>query len=269
MSFPIEHLSYSSLSLLCSNPWLFRKKYILGLFDMRTSPSAMIGSAAHRYAETRLKNGSIDEAYSQALSVIDSYNPNEIEWGSFTREKIEGELKTSTASWEMYKPQLDGYKVINTEVSHIASPKIEGVSFPLPLKAVTDLVLESPQGDIHIVDWKFTRSFTNAQIPQPNKIVQSIFNYYTIADLYKAPVYFDFVELKRSASKTGNQSNVIRIDYHLYGEYFLYFIELYSRVLTQLMSPDFQYLPNFMGMDAKQTWDDFVLSIEQGDPITV
>ena len=70
------------------------------------------------------------------------------------------------------------YKVLGVEVK--ATVEVEGL--PLPIKAVSDLVVQSkvdPRG-VDIVDHKFVAAFSPLKADKSLFVFQAIFNYYTV-----------------------------------------------------------------------------------------
>ena len=62
INLPIDHISYSALKLYCSNQQQFFKNYILGLWDQKTSVTALVGKGFHKTMEVYYKTGDIDTA---------------------------------------------------------------------------------------------------------------------------------------------------------------------------------------------------------------
>jgi hypothetical protein len=95
------------------------------------------------------------------------------------------------------------YKVVGVEVKSV----VEVRGLPLPLKAVSDLVVESkvdPRG-LDIVDYKFVDSFTAYKGQRSLFIIQAIFNYYTVREKYGKPVRrFIVHECKKTRNMDGS-----------------------------------------------------------------
>ena len=88
------------------------------------------------------------------------------------------------------------HRVLGVEVKGMV--KIPGL--PLPIKAISDLVVSSKieQGAVDIVDHKFVTSFSKRGSVKSLFIIQAIFNYYTVRELFGKPVRrFIVYECKR------------------------------------------------------------------------
>ena len=57
MNYPIAHWSYSSLSLFLRNRFMFKKRYILKIYNDKTGPAAVVGKAGHAALEYYYKTG--------------------------------------------------------------------------------------------------------------------------------------------------------------------------------------------------------------------
>lgn len=259
---PIEHLSYSALRSFCANPWLFKKQYILNIFDYKTTPTALVGKAFHKFAELYFVGTNKPEALRKAFEVIDNAKDSDMDWGKTgSREKCNQELSRVVDMFLTEFPLPE--QVLATEYKKTVTPEIDGQAFPLPLKAVTDMV--SRNGDeIHLWDWKVVTSHTDPGTEAPNYIMQAVFNYYTVScSLGETPVDMTYVEIKKSANKDGsNQINYYQIKFADHPEYFKYFGKIYAGFLTQISNPDFQFLPNFSDQfGGDEAWGDFTAEI--------
>jgi hypothetical protein len=95
------------------------------------------------------------------------------------------------------------HKVLGAEVRGTVA--VEGL--PLPLKAISDLVVESKAvpGAVDIVDHKFVASFSSGGATKALFVIQAIFNYYTVRELFGRPVArFIVYECKKSLNKDGS-----------------------------------------------------------------
>jgi predicted dinucleotide-binding enzyme len=92
--------------------------------------------------------------------------------------------------------------IIGVEVA--GKTHVQGL--PLPIKAISDLVVESriEPGALDIVDHKFVDSFSAYGKDKTLFVIQAIFNYYTVQALYQKPVRrFIFIECKKRKNKNG------------------------------------------------------------------
>lgn len=258
---PIEHLSYSSLRQFCSNPWLFKKNYILGDWEYKQSPTALVGKAFHKYPELLLTGMSREEAIRKAHEAINEVNDKDIDWGKMgSREKCNKELAQVIDFFESEAP--DTGQVLSTEYKKTVSPIYEFQKLPLPVKAISDLVAER-NGEIIIWDWKVVTTFSDKEAEQPDYIMQSIFNYFTVAETMRPPKAMVFFEIKKTKNSDGTpQTQSYEIIYEEHPEYFRYFLKMYNGVINQLSNPGFQFLPNFSDQfGADESWKDFTSEI--------
>ena len=118
------------------------------------------------------------------------------------------------------------YKVLGVEVKAMA--EVEGL--PLPIKAVSDLVVESkvdPRG-VDIVDHKFVAAFSPLKADKSLFVFQAIFNYYTVKKIFSKPVRRFIVhecKISRNADGTSQMRRYI-IDFRTFRREFIIFNRL-------------------------------------------
>lgn len=259
---PVDHLSYSSMKMFCSNPWLFKKNYLLNIWDKKTSPSMLLGKAFHKYAEVLYGQNDQELASKKAYELLNSMPDSEIDWlKTGSREKTLKELAQVIDIFMSYRSPSYGI-VKATEFRKTVTPFIDGKPFPLAIKAVSDMVTER-DGGIHIIDWKVVSSHTDIAEEQPDYIMQAIFNYFTVKEFFGEPKTMTYVEVKKSLNKDGSpQIQNYEINYDKHPEYFKYFGRMYAGVVEQLQNPSFIFLPNFSDiMTKKEAWQDFTSEI--------
>lgn len=257
MQLPIDHLSYSAMRTYCANPWQFKKTYLLGLWDNKTSCVGVTGKIFHKFAELLYKGESIDEAQSKAIAILDKIPDDTIEFGKTgSRESIVKDFTKAVQFFLQERPEVG--KVLGAEVKVTTGFEIGGMEAPLPLKAISDLVADN--NGIWIWDWKVVTSFTDKEEEQPDYIMQAIFNYYTVKSKFgKAPIGMRYFEIKKSQNKNGEpQCQTYEIVYENHPEYFTYFGKMYAGMIRSLANPDLVFLPNFSDMyKGKESWNDF------------
>ena len=135
------------------------------------------------------------------------------------------------------------YKVLGIEVK--ASAVVKGL--PLPIKAVSDLVVESrgKRGALDIVDHKFVDSFSPGGAQKTLFVLQGIFNFYTVSEMYGKPVRrFILHECKkRKNADGGSQVRRYVIDFAEQREAFAVFHRLIKDA-TDEISRRKVFLPN-------------------------
>lgn len=263
-SLPIEHLSYSAMRTYLTNPWLFRKRYILGLYDFKASPAMYEGKAGHKYVELRLKGQSVQAALSHAMKMLESVSDDQIDWGKTgSREKSQKKIASICEFVESEMPDLG--EILKVEYSAVVKPSKDGQEFPLPIKAVTDVVSKDDTG-IALHDWKFTASYTDPDSEDPEKIMQAVFNYFTVCETIGEPHSMTFWEIKTTKNRDGSpQVRPYTINFQQ-DEYFRAFGRIYSGIVRQLSKDDHIFLPNLSDrLTSQESWEDFVSEVMEFD----
>lgn len=247
--YPIEHWSYSSLMSFLRNPLAWHKRYVEGVRDMPSGPAAVIGRAGHKALEYRYKGADKEEAIALGLQYLRSIPDFELDFGKAGKsERAKGAKRTAMEADYLqaigfYLARQPRYEVLGVEVSAMA--RVPGV--PLPIKAVSDLVVESKafSGALDIIDHKFVDSFSPLGVDKPLFILQAIFNYYTVSSEYGAPVArFILQECKKRKNRDGGSQmrrHVIRFDE--VGEDFALFRRLLKDASAEIGRKR-AYLPN-------------------------
>ncbi len=189
---PIAHWSHSSLMAFLRNPLAWYKRYVEKVYDTPSGPAAWIGKAGHKALEHYYsgidKVGSIDLGLEYLRNAADF----EINFGKSGKTKTARKEKRKKMEKEylqaihFYLEKPPKYNVLGVEV--IGKAKVPGL--PLPLKAVSDLVVESRgnKGALDVIDHKFVDFFNTSGANKALFVVQALFNYYTVQELYGKPV---------------------------------------------------------------------------------
>lgn len=250
MNYPIDNWSYSSLTLFLRNRLSFKKKYILKIYDDLSSPSAVVGQAAHKAIETYLDVHDEDIAHEAGLKHLEQISDTSIDFGKTgSREKILRDYNEAMNNWFSEKPKF--HKVLDIEKKITTFIKDQnGIEFGIPAKTITDLIHENEKGELELWDHKFVSSYTDGDKDDPAKIIQAIFNYKTVLAEYKrTPKRMIFPECKISKNKDGSpQIQYYVIEYDQQPQYFTLFDQLYNDCTKEISRPDMMYLPNFQDM---------------------
>ena len=263
-SLPIEHLSFSSLRCFLANPWQFRKEWILGIRDRKSSPSMLVGKAMHLYAERYYSGKDPTEARREALQTATDFatTSNDIDWGKTgSLEKSIRDLNKSMDYFDLYCSGLTG--VLGTEVSNTVYFELNGVKAPLPLKAITDLVRKDEDGNLILIDWKTCTSFSEPTTDDPLLIMQAIFNYYTCSAKYgSSPTRMDYYQIKKTEPRDGScPVQIYTVDFSRQ-EYFKFFSRIYTGFIKLVSDDNYCYLPNLSDiLTAKDSWTDFTSEV--------
>ena len=263
----IDYWSYSSMSALLSNPLNFKKKYILKVYDDPMSPSGVVGTACHKVAEAYFGNGkSEQEAIQAGYDYIDSISHTEIDYGKTgSKEKILKDFEQATRFFFEELPQY--HEILGVEYSITTEiTTIDGNTLPLPAKAKIDLISKNKLGEIEVIDWKFTRGYTDANVTDFGKFLQAMFDYHIVlAKFGEAPARVIFREVKISKNKDNTpQIQDYVIDFKegtIYGD-FATFYKLYNDTTKYISSPTSIYLPNPNDyFNGQNSFDSFRLGI--------
>lgn len=205
---PIKYWSHSSLVSFLRNPLTWYKRYVRKIYDIPATPSSVIGRSAHLALQHFYSGTEKETSIALGLEGLRNVPDFEIDFG---KAKSRAAIKKRKAQMEReYLQAINSYllrpprhKVVAVEIAGIAT--VPGL--PLPVKAISDLVVESTveKGAIDIVDHKFVAAFSSSGANKPLFILQAIFNYYTVQELFKRPIRrFMVYECKKSMNKDGS-----------------------------------------------------------------
>jgi hypothetical protein len=168
-----------------------------------------VGGGGHKALEHYY--GGIDKlgAIDLGLEYIRSAGDLDINFGKTARSKRDKKARRQKMEAEyvqainFYLEKPPKYKVLGVEVRGMAN--VPGL--PLPLKAVSDLVVESKvkKGAIDVVDHKFVDSFSSERGNKTLFVMQALFNYYTAQAIFNRPVKrFIVHECRKKKNKDGS-----------------------------------------------------------------
>ena len=257
-SLPIKHWSHSSLVTFLRNPLAWYKRYVEEIYDTPSSPASLVGRAGHVALQHFYGGLGKEGAVELGLEYLRNVPDFEINFGKahsrrarkLKRQKIDREYMQAISFYLARPPR---YSVVGVEVKGVV--EVEGL--PLPLKAVSDLVVRSKadKNALDIVDHKFVDSFSALRTEKPLFVIQAIFNYYTVRELFKKPVKrFILHECKKKRNLDGgSQMRRYVIDFANCKEEFALFHRLIHDVTAEISRPRV-YLPNpsdmFEGKDS-------------------
>ena len=245
---PIKYWSHSSLMAFLRNPLAWYKRYVEKIYDTPRNPSSIVGSAAHLALQHFYGGIAKEGAIELGLEYIKKIPDFEINFGKakskaarkVRRAKMESEY-LQVINFYLAKPPK--HAVLGVEFSAMA--KVEGL--PLPIKAVSDLVVESrlEPGALDIVDHKFVENFSKDKAGKTLFIMQALFNYYVVRENFNKPVRrFIIYECKKSRNKDGSaQLKRYVIDFKEIDEEFKIFHRLLKDATQEISRPRL-YLPN-------------------------
>jgi hypothetical protein len=245
---PIAHWSHSSLMSYLRNPLAWYKRYVENIRDTPSNPSAIIGRSAHVALQHFYGGIAKEGAVELGLSYLRSVPDFEIQFGTAISKKARAQKRVLMEreylqAISFYLDRPPRHRVVGVEVSGMA--RVPGVQ--IPVKAISDLVVVSREDSeaLDIVDHKFVDSFSKHKAHKTLFVVQALFNYYTVLELYGKPVRrFIVYECKKRKNKDGGAQRkkyVIRFSDH--PDIFTVFQRL-LREATHEISRTRHFLPN-------------------------
>ncbi|OGG57214.1 hypothetical protein A3D71_03865 [Candidatus Kaiserbacteria bacterium RIFCSPHIGHO2_02_FULL_55_20] len=245
---PIAHWSHSSLMAFLRNPLAWYKRYVEKIYDTPSNPSSFIGRAAHvalqHYYGGIGKQGATELGLEYLRNVADF----EINFGKAKSRRAQKEKRAHMErdylqAISFYLARAPKHKVLGVEV--VATAEVKGL--PLPIKAVSDLVVESriEPGAVDIVDHKFVETFSKGRGQKTLFVMQAIFNYYTVKQKYGKEVRRFIVQecKKRKNADGSSQMRRYIIDYATVSEEFEVFHRLINDATREIARKRL-YLPN-------------------------
>lgn len=252
------------------NPLAWYKRYVEHVFDTPSSPSSIVGRAGHvalqHYYGGISKEGAIDLGLEYLRNVPDF----EINFGK-ARSKLARKKKRHSMEQEylqaiqFYLARPPKYKVVGVEIR--ATAQVD--ELPLPIKAVSDLVVQSAidKNALDIVDHKFVEYFSAHGAQKTLFVIQSLFNYYTVKELYGKPVKrFILQECKKRKNADGSsQMRKYVIDFEQCKEEFKIFRRLLHDA-TDHVARTRTFLPNPSDMfEGENSFDIYRLHLAEND----
>lgn len=230
------------------NPLAWYKRYVEKIYDTPSNPAGVIGRAGHVALQHFYSGADKETAKKLGLEYLRSVADFEINFGKAktVREKKAKRLameKDYLQAISFYLFRAPKHKVLGVEVSGVV--KVQGHA--LPLKAISDLVVESSvdPSAVDIVDHKFVDAFSKSGSGKPLFIIQAIFNYYTVRELYGKPVRrFIVYECKKKKNADGSpQMRRYILDFAIAADEFRVFQRLINDATKELQTRKV-FLPN-------------------------
>ena len=231
------------------NPLAWYKRYVEEIYDTPQSPSGVVGRAAHTAIEQYYAGMGVEGAVELGLEYLRNVSDFEINFGRSVKTRAAKKKKRASMEREylqavgFYLEKPPRFKVVGIEAKGMAT--VPGL--PLPIKAVSDLVVKSPvePGALDIIDHKFVDSFSSYKAEKTLFVLQAIFNYYTVREKYKKPVArFIIIECKKSRNADGSrQVRRYTIDFKKQRQDFIVFHRLLKDA-TKELSRKRIFLPN-------------------------
>lgn len=268
---PIRHWSHSSLMAFLRNPLAWYKRYVEEVYDTPSGPSSVVGRAAHLALQHYYGGIAKEDALALGLEYLRGVPDFEINFGKGAatkkarKQKREAMERDYLQAAGFYLERPPKHQVVAVESK--ATVEVEGL--PLPIKAVSDLVVVSkvdPRG-LDVVDHKFVASFSPHKGNKSLFILQAIFNYYTVKKTFGKPVRrFIVYECKVSRNKDGSpQMRRHIIDFRTFRREFIVFNRLLRDATTALAHMKV-FLPNPSDMfEGENSFDIYQLHLQAED----
>ena len=252
------------------NPLAWYKRYVEKIYDTPSTPASVVGRAGHLALQYFYSGVRKEDAIQKGLESLRMVADFEIDFGrAKTRHAKKEKRKAMEQEYlraiSYYLKRPPRHKVLGVEVRGVT--KVEGLT--LPVKAVSDLVVASrvESGAVDIVDHKFVTAFSKKGATKTLFIIQAIFNYYTVEELFAAPVRrFIVYECKKTKNVDGSaQMRRYEIDFRKCSEDFLVFHHLINDATAEI-SRRRVYLPNPSDMfEGENSFDIYRLGLVGGD----
>jgi PD-(D/E)XK nuclease superfamily len=277
---PIKYWSYSSLMAFLRNPLAWHKRYVEQIYDTPRTPASIVGSAGHlalehfyrssSSAKAAKENENKNIAIQKGLEYLRAIGDSDIDFGRAKTRKAKKEKRMAmekeylqVISFYLEKPPK--HNVLGVEVKGVVG--VDGLV--LPIKAISDLVVESKieKDAVDIVDHKFVAAFSKGGAEKTLFVIQAIFNYYTVKELFGKPVRkFIVYECKKTKNSDGSkQLRRYEIDFHTCEEDFIVFQRLVNDATAEISRQKI-YLPNPSDMfEGENSFDIYRLGLIDGD----
>jgi len=248
LKYPIKHWSHSSLISFLRNPLAWYKRYVENVRDTPSTPAGIIGRSGHVALQHFYSGLSKEASVALGLEYLRNVPDFEVQFGKAKsklaqKKKRQSMEKDYLQAVSFYLERPPKHKVLGIEVMGMA----EVPGLPLPVKAISDLVVESrvEKGAVDIVDHKFVDSFSKSGASKPLFVLQAMFNYYTVSALFGKPVRrFIVYECKKRKNADGSsQMRRYVLDFKECAEDFEVFHRLINDASAEILR-ERMYLPN-------------------------
>lgn len=230
------------------NQLTWYKRYVKKMYDTPRTPASVVGSAAHVAMQHFYSGASKETAVTLGMEYLTAVPDFELNFGKAKTRKAQKAKRASmereyTQAVTYYLARPPRHQVLGVEVGGVV--KVPGL--PLPLKAISDLVVKSTvePGAVDVVDHKFVDFYSSSKADKPLFIMQAIFNYYVVRELFQKPVRrFIVFECKKSKNADGRpQLRKYVLDFKNAAEHFEVFHRLIHDATAELVR-ERKFLPN-------------------------
>lgn len=264
------------------NPLAWHKRYVEKIYDTPRTPASIVGSAGHlalenfyhqpSFAKATAGKENKESAIQKGLEYIRAISDSDIDFGRAKTHKAKKEKRASMEKEYLqvisfYLERPPKHKVLGVEVKGVV--EVDGLD--LPIKAISDLVVESraEKGAVDIVDHKFVAAFSKGGAAKTLFVMQAMFNYYTVKELFEKPVRkFIVYECKKTKNSDGKkQLRRYEIDFSKCEEDFKVFQRLINDATAEI-SRQRIYLPNPSDMfEGENSFDIYRLGLVDDETV--
>jgi len=209
-----QHISYSELKIFTECPYKWKLQYVDGLKGFTGNIYTAFGTAIHAVCEQSALGNLIPEDYAEYFDIAFLEELKELDEKP-TNKLIKEFREQSRSIFHKVFPALQelfpGYEVYSSE-EDLYEP-ISELKFDRFLKGFIDLVVKTPDGKYHILDWK-TCSWGWDTRKKADKIINYQLTLYKVFWAKKHNIPLEMVEthfglLKRTAKK--NNTEIFRV----------------------------------------------------------
>ena len=260
-SFPISHLSASSMCAFTANPILWKIKYINGDYiDTTTGIPAILGQSVHYGLDIYYGGGDVpmlktDDPFVEALKAAADHIAQVPDGFVKYSKTIPDKEKASASVAFCMNEYMKAYPVEKINV-YASEQKIERqidveyagqrLHLPIKLKGYVDLIERDKEGRLCIIDHKTCYSFSDPEKIDASKIIQAVVYYLLVlAETGETPYAMKYREVKYTKNKDGSpQCREYEVVYADNPLYFDLFFRLYEDITRALMG-EMVWVPNF------------------------
>lgn len=263
---PVDRINHSMMMRILRNPFIFKMRDMLQYYDSPMSVSMAIGRAGHKALETYY--GANEDAPVPANDPDTARQIAREAGRQWLQDHIGavnfGKTGNPESMHKTYEQAMDFYFAEEPEYHEIVSIEekfseklttLSGEEFPLPASGMADVLEETAEGDLDIIDTKFVRSFASYDEEDGVKIIQAMFLFYLVRARYKKnPRRCIFRQIKTTKNKDGSpqiQDWVVPYDHDAYH---VVFYNLFRDVVEWLKGNQV-FLPNITDqMSGGDSW---------------
>lgn len=260
-NFPLQYYSYSTFVKFTTNPIMFKINYINGdKIETTRNISGIIGQAFHTSLDVFYSNKEINgeqdaikSGLEAGMDFLENYEDGFIEYSTTVANKQKAQeifafaYNSYIAETKKENEQLISCEqVIETDVDVEWNGK--KLVLPVPLKGYVDKIVRK-DGKLCIVDYKTTRSFSDPDKIDGQKIIQAVQYYLMVfAEYGEAPKSMIFEEVKTTKNRDGSpQVKRYEINYADNDQFFDFYFRLYDD-MTRAINGEAVFVPNVQTM---------------------